>query len=96
MLLGSLVHNQLLEGISLRIALRFVEEAMRSPPGNKLLRFAELALSEFRSDVAAWPEFCAQMIKVTLSVVLSAPGCAPSQLHGAARRCALCVTQAAL
>ena len=77
-LLGSLVHNQLLEGQSLRIALRFVEEAMRSPPGNKLLRFAELALSEFRSDLAAWPEFCAQMLKVDCTTPLYTP---PSTLH---------------
>ena len=72
-LLGSLVHNQLLEGISLRIALRFVEEAMRSPPGNKLLRFAELALAEFRSDVGAWPDFCVQMLKVAATRPLLSP-----------------------
>ena len=63
-MLGALIHNQLLEDVSLRIALRFVEEAMASPPGNKLLRFAELALAEFRGDVGAWPDFCSQLLKV--------------------------------
>ena len=63
-LLGSLIHNQLLEGTSLRIALRFVEEAYHAPPDNKLMRFAQLALGEFRSDVGIWPDFCAQMLKV--------------------------------
>ena len=66
MLLGALVHHGLLVDVSLRIALRFVAEAMAQPPGNKLLRFAQLALGEFRSDVGAWPDFCAQLLKVSL------------------------------
>lgn len=50
----------------MRIALRFVEEAYRAPSDNKLSRFAQLALGEFRADVGAWPDFCAQMLKVHL------------------------------
>ena len=64
MLLGALVHHGLLEDVSLRIALRFVAEALAQPPGNKLLHFAQLAVGEFRSDISAWPEFCAQLLKV--------------------------------
>ena len=63
-LLGALVHHGLLEDVSLRIALRFVAEALAQPPGNKLLRFAQLAVGEFRSDIGAWPDFCAQLLKV--------------------------------
>ena len=69
MLLGALVHHGLLEDISLRIALRFVAEALAQPPGNKLLRFAQLAVGELRSDLGAWPDFCAQLLKVRT------PGC---------------------
>ena len=66
-LLGALVHHGLLEDVSLRIALRFVAEALAQPPGNKLLRFAQLAVGEFRSDIGAWPDFCAQLLKVCTS-----------------------------
>ncbi len=70
-LLGALVHHGLLVDVSLRIALRFVAEAMAQPQGNKLLRFAQLALGEFRSDVGAWPDFCVQLLKVGFSLRLA-------------------------
>lgn len=64
MLFGSLVRERLVTDGPLATALRCVAEAARSPPGSKLSKFAVDALTQFRDELPAWPEFCTTLLQV--------------------------------
>jgi CCR4-NOT transcription complex subunit 1 len=57
-LFGALLHHQLVTSITLGMALRFVLQALSSPPGTKMFRFGMGAVSQFRNDLHLWPQFC--------------------------------------
>jgi len=46
----------------------FPVQAARSPPGSKLSRFALDALAQFRDELTSWPDFCATLLQVGLTV----------------------------
>ncbi len=64
MLFGSLVRERLVTDGPLATALRCVAEAARSPPGSKLSKFALDALTQFRDELSAWPDFCTTLLQV--------------------------------
>ncbi len=66
MLFGALVHHGLVSSITLGIALRYVLEALRLGPSNKMFRFATTAVRGFLEDLPRWPDFCRHMLQVGL------------------------------
>lgn len=46
----------------------FPVQAARSPPGSKLSRFALDALAQFRDELSSWPDFCATLLQVGITV----------------------------
>ena len=55
LLFGSLIHRGLVSGPTLTLALRFVIESLRKPPGTKLHAFGCDALEQFKSRLVEWP-----------------------------------------
>lgn len=64
MLFGQLIHHNLVSSISLGIALRYVLEALRTGPGNKMFRFATTALRQFHVDLAQWSQYTTHLSQV--------------------------------
>lgn len=67
LLFGQLIHHSLVSSISLGIALRYVLEALRTPPGAagiKMFRFGATALKQFAGDLAQWPQYCTHLAQV--------------------------------
>ena len=64
LLFGSLVAHQLVSSITLGIALRYVLDALRKPPGSKMFAFGADALKQFAPIVHMWPQFCAHVLQV--------------------------------
>jgi CCR4-NOT transcription complex subunit 1 len=68
-LFGALVQHQLISSITLGIALRYVLEALRKDPdlgdGNdKMFRFGQIALEQFKSRLGEWPQYCSHLIQI--------------------------------
>eukprot|EP00981_Chlorochromonas_danica_P009064 scaffold2470_cov158-Ochromonas_danica.AAC.4 len=68
-LFGALIQHQLVSSITLGIALRYVLEALRKDPeqgeGNeKMFRFGQIALDQFRSRLGEWPQYCSHLIQI--------------------------------
>jgi CCR4-NOT transcription complex subunit 1 len=68
-LFGALIQNQLVSSITLGIALRYVLEALKKDPetgeGNdKMFRFGQIALDQFRSRLPEWPQYCSHLIQI--------------------------------
>lgn len=63
-LFGQLVHHGLVSSITLGIALRYVLEALKTPPGDKLHTFAASAAEQFVNDLHQWPQICAQILAI--------------------------------
>ncbi|KAG0294790.1 hypothetical protein BGZ96_000456 [Linnemannia gamsii] len=63
-LFGALVQHQLVSYIPLGIALRYVLDAIRSPPGSKMFNFGAQALSRFQSRLPEWPTYCSHLLSI--------------------------------
>lgn len=72
-LFGQLIENQLVTSITLGIALRYVLEALRKPPGppgnttsnsGKMFRFGMFALEQFKSRLHEWPQYCSHIVQI--------------------------------
>ncbi|KAG0047310.1 hypothetical protein BGZ83_007625 [Gryganskiella cystojenkinii] len=63
-LFGALIQHQLVSYIPLGIALRYVLDALRSPPGSKMFNFGAQALSRFRSRLQEWPTYCSHLLQI--------------------------------
>ena len=64
LLFGALVARRLVTGAHLGVALRYVLEALRKPPGTKMFAFGADAAEQFRSRVHEWPPFCAAALQI--------------------------------
>lgn len=49
--------------MSLGVALRYVLEALRTPPGSKLFAFAVEALRCFAEQLPQWPTYCSHLLQ---------------------------------
>lgn len=67
-LFGSLIQHQLVSSITLGIALRYVLEALRRPPGpdnsGKMFRFGMFALEQFKGRLGEWPQYCSHIVQI--------------------------------
>eukprot|EP00941_MAST-03F_sp_MAST-3F-sp1_P005319 g5319.t1 len=63
-LFGALIQNELVSSITLGIALRYVLEALRKPPDNKMYRFGKYALEQFMTRLREWPQYCAHIVQI--------------------------------
>ena len=63
-LFGQLVAHSLVSSVSLGIALRYVLEALRSEPTNKMFKFGITAAKQFEKDLAIYPSFAKQLATV--------------------------------
>lgn len=55
----------------LGIALRYVLEALKSPPNSKLFMFGVIALEQFTSRLGEWPQYCVHLKQVLFRVPIS-------------------------
>jgi len=68
-LFGTLIQEQLVSSITLGIALRYVLEALRKPPGpqggsGKMFRFGMFALEQFKGRLHEWPQYCSHIVQI--------------------------------
>ncbi|KAF9430928.1 hypothetical protein BGZ94_002057 [Podila epigama] len=63
-LFGALIQHQLVSYIPLGIALRYVLDALRSPPGSKMFNFGAQALRRFQSRLQEWPTYCSHLLQI--------------------------------
>ena len=67
-LFGTLIQHQLVSSITLGIALRYVLEALRKPPGpganGKIFRFGMFALEQFKDRLYEWPQYCSHIVQI--------------------------------
>ncbi|KAI8598126.1 CCR4-Not complex component, Not1-domain-containing protein [Dissophora ornata] len=63
-LFGALVQYQLVSYIPLGIALRYVLDALRNPPGSKMFNFGAQALTRFQSRLQEWPTYCSHLLLI--------------------------------
>eukprot|EP00953_Heterococcus_sp_UTEX-ZZ885_P017741 9931-Heterococcus_DN1.PRE.1 len=67
-LFGLLIQHGLVASITLGIALRYVLEALRKPPGpgadGKMFRFGMFALEQFKSRLSEWPQYCSHIVLI--------------------------------
>ncbi|WFC98612.1 CCR4-NOT core subunit cdc39 [Malassezia yamatoensis] len=59
---GSLIQYQLIESIPLGIAVRYVLDALRSPPDSTMFHFGVQALMRFQTRLAEWPQLCQALL----------------------------------
>jgi CCR4-NOT transcription complex subunit 1 len=64
LLFGALVARRLVAGAHLGLALRYVLDALRKPPGTKMFAFGADAVEQFRTRVHEWPQFCAAAVQI--------------------------------
>ncbi|KAG0302024.1 hypothetical protein BGZ98_007861, partial [Dissophora globulifera] len=64
-LFGALIQHQLVSYIPLGIALRYVLDALRNPPGSKMFNFGAQALSRFQSRLQEWPTYCSHLLQIS-------------------------------
>ncbi len=72
-LFGKLIQHQLVSSITLGIALRYVLEALRKPPGTnssttsnngKMFRFGMFALEQFKERLHEWPQYVSHIVQI--------------------------------
>jgi CCR4-NOT transcription complex subunit 1 len=63
-LFGSLIQHQLVSSITLGIALRWVLDALRKPPGTKMFQFGMTALQQFQHRLHEWPQYCQHIMQI--------------------------------
>jgi CCR4-NOT transcription complex subunit 1 len=66
---GLLIKEQLVSGITLGIALRYVVEALKKPPvqgpqSGKMFRFGMFALEQFKERLHEWPQYCSHIVRI--------------------------------
>lgn len=57
-LFGSLVYFQLIDGMPLSVALRFILDSLRQPVESNMFKFGLQALYEFRERLPEFPKYC--------------------------------------
>lgn len=62
---GSIVQMGLLETVPLGIAIRYVLEAIRSPPDSNLFAFGIEALMRFESRLVEWAPLCSTLLRIS-------------------------------
>lgn len=62
-LFGSLVYFQLIEGMPLSIALRYILDSLKSPTDSNMFKFGLQALYEFRHRLPEFPKYCALLLE---------------------------------
>ena len=55
-LFGSLIQHQLVSYLALGIALRYVLDALKKPPGTNMFTFGLVALLQFKARLREWPQ----------------------------------------
>jgi hypothetical protein len=78
-LFGSLIQYGLVVSLTLGIALRYVLDALRKPPGSKMFTFGIEALGQFQSRLPEWPQYCSYILQVATPP-------SPLSLHALAHR----------
>lgn len=71
-LFGALIQEQLVNSITLGIALRYVLEALRKPPSppgtttssGKMFKFGMFALEQFKGRLHEWPQYCSHIVQI--------------------------------
>uniref|UniRef100_A0A060T7L4 General negative regulator of transcription subunit 1 n=1 Tax=Blastobotrys adeninivorans TaxID=409370 RepID=A0A060T7L4_BLAAD len=63
-LFGSLVYFQLIEGMPLSIALRYILDSLKNPPESNMFKFGLQALFEFRQRLHEFPKYCALLLEI--------------------------------
>ncbi|WFD05251.1 CCR4-NOT core subunit cdc39 [Malassezia vespertilionis] len=61
---GSLIQHQLINAIPLGIAIRYVLDALRSPPDATMFHFGIHALLRFQNRLAEWPQLCQALLSL--------------------------------
>lgn len=61
---GSLIQYQLIESIPLGIAIRYVVDALRSPPDSTMFHFGVQALLRFQARLSEWPQLCHALLSL--------------------------------
>jgi CCR4-NOT transcription complex subunit 1 len=61
---GSIIQLRLLENVPLGIAIRYVLEAIRSPPDSNLFAFGIEALMRFESRLVEWAPLCSTLLRI--------------------------------
>eukprot|EP00736_Rhodelphis_marinus_P014468 Rmarinus@m.14689 len=57
-LFGQIIRHQLVQSITLGVALRYVLEALKKPVDTKMFVFGITALEEFKERLHDWPQYC--------------------------------------
>src|SRR6185437_4960067 len=63
-LFGSLIQHQVVSYLPLGMALRYVLDALRKPPGSKMFKFGLTALEQFKSRLSEWPQYCSHILAI--------------------------------
>jgi len=63
-LFGKLIQEQLVNSITLGIALRYVLEALRKHDSPKMFEFGMFALEQFKSRLHEWPQYCSHIVQI--------------------------------
>lgn len=63
-LFGSLVYFQLIDGMPLSIALRFILDSLRQPVESNMFKFGLQALVEFRERLPEFPKYCHLLLEI--------------------------------
>lgn len=64
-LFGKLIQEQLVNSITLGIALRYVLEALRKQESNtKMFEFGMFALEQFKGRLHEWPQYCSHIVQI--------------------------------
>eukprot|EP01119_Soliformovum_irregulare_P023182 TRINITY_DN8072_c0_g1_i1.p1 TRINITY_DN8072_c0_g1~~TRINITY_DN8072_c0_g1_i1.p1 ORF type:complete len:2236 (-),score=833.72 TRINITY_DN8072_c0_g1_i1:325-7032(-) len=63
-LFGSLIQHQLVSYLPLGVALRYVLDSLRKGPATKMYKFGLVALEQFKSRLAEWPQYCSHILAI--------------------------------
>ena len=63
-LYGSLIQHQLVDYISLGIAIRYIFDTLTCPPDNNLFKFGLQALSHFENRLSEWQPLCHALLRL--------------------------------
>ncbi|KAG6854974.1 hypothetical protein C0991_009797 [Blastosporella zonata] len=63
-LFGSLIQHSLIESIPLKIAFRYIIDALNCPPETNLFKFGIQALAQFENRLPEWQPLCAALISI--------------------------------
>lgn len=63
-LFGSLIQHQLVSFLPLGVALKYVLDALRKPPGTKMFKFGLYALEQFKARLCEWPQYCSHILTI--------------------------------